>query len=66
MFRHESLENALRMAAEKGHTVTDEASAMEFMGAKPRIVKGRPDNIKITQHEDLALANFYLEQQCIE
>ncbi len=66
MFRHAGLENALRMAAEKGHTVTDEASAMEFIGVKPRIVKGRSDNIKITQHEDLALANFYLEQQCIE
>lgn len=66
MFRHESLKNALLTAAEKGHTVTDEASAMEFMGATPGIVEGRSDNIKITQYEDLALANFYLEQQCIE
>ena len=66
MFRHGSLKNALLMAADRGHTVTDEASAMEFMGAKPRIVNGRSDNIKITQYKDLALAKFYLEQQCIE
>ena len=66
MFLYSSLKNALLMAAEKGHTVTDEASAMEFMGIQPRIVEGRSDNIKITQYQDLALANFYLEQQCIE
>jgi hypothetical protein len=27
------------------------------------IVEGRPDNIKITRPEDLALAEFYLAQQ---
>ncbi len=66
MFRYQSLRNALIKSTQEGHTVTDEASAMEFIGAKPIIVEGRQDNIKITRHDDLALANFYLEQQCLE
>jgi 2-C-methyl-D-erythritol 4-phosphate cytidylyltransferase len=64
MFRHGALRRALREAAERGLAVTDEASALELQGKAPRIVEGRPDNIKITRPEDLALAAFYLEQQC--
>ncbi|MDD5033880.1 MAG: 2-C-methyl-D-erythritol 4-phosphate cytidylyltransferase, partial [Methylococcaceae bacterium] len=47
-------------------TVTDEASALELKGETPRIVEGRPDNIKITRPEDLPLAAFYQELQCCE
>ena len=43
--------------------MTDEASAIELKGYQPRIVEGRPDNIKITRPEDLPLAAFYLEHQ---
>jgi 2-C-methyl-D-erythritol 4-phosphate cytidylyltransferase len=63
MFRYSDLKYALLDAAEKKAVVTDESSAMEFQGLKPKIVAGRPDNIKITRPEDLALATFYLEQQ---
>lgn len=66
MFRYSKLKTALTRAAEGGDSVTDEAGAMESIGANPKIVEGRPDNIKITRQEDLALANFYLEQQCYE
>jgi 2-C-methyl-D-erythritol 4-phosphate cytidylyltransferase len=66
MFRYGALKEALVTAAELGLTVTDEASALELKGQTPRIVEGRPDNIKITRPEDLALAAFYLEQQCCE
>ncbi|MFZ4700558.1 MAG: 2-C-methyl-D-erythritol 4-phosphate cytidylyltransferase [Candidatus Methylumidiphilus sp.] len=66
MFRYGALKEALASAAELGLTVTDEASALELKGQTPRIVEGRPDNIKITRPEDLALATFYLEQQCCE
>ena len=66
MFRYLALKEALTTAAELGLTVTDEASALELKGQTPRIVEGRPDNIKITRPEDLALAAFYLEQQCCE
>ena len=66
MFRYLALKEALTTAAELGLTVTDEASALELKGQTPRIVEGRPDNIKITRPEDLPLAAFYLEQQCCE
>jgi 2-C-methyl-D-erythritol 4-phosphate cytidylyltransferase len=62
MFRYGMLKTALEEA--KGNpAVTDEASALELMGLTPKIVEGRPDNIKITRPEDLALAQFYMGQQ---
>lgn len=64
MFRYGLLRSALEEAAERGNLVTDEASAIELKGYQPRIVEGRPDNIKITRPEDLPLAAFYLENQC--
>ncbi len=62
MFRYQLLEAALENHA-GDLRITDEASALELSGFKPKIVAGRPDNIKITRPEDLALAEFYLEQQ---
>lgn len=64
MFRYGMLISALEEAAERGCQVTDEASAIELKGHQPRIVEGRPDNIKITRPEDLPLAAYYLENQC--
>ncbi len=55
----QNIENALSQKA----TITDEASAMEFAGYEPLLVKGRADNIKVTQPEDLALAEFFLSRQ---
>ena len=66
MFRYGMLRQALEDAAREGSVVTDESSAMERKGWRPRLVEGRPDNIKITRPEDLALAAFYMEQQCCE
>ncbi|KAF0802295.1 4-diphosphocytidyl-2C-methyl-D-erythritol synthase [Alcanivorax xiamenensis] len=43
--------------------ITDEASAMEARGWRPRLVAGNADNIKITVPEDLPLARFYLRRQ---
>jgi 2-C-methyl-D-erythritol 4-phosphate cytidylyltransferase len=62
MFRYGMLKTAL-IEAEGNPAITDEASALELKGLKPKIVEGRPDNIKITRPEDLALATFYLEQE---
>lgn len=66
MFRYGTLKDALIKARESGQVVTDEASAIESAGGRPKIVEGRTDNIKITRSEDLALAKFYLEQQWYE
>ena len=62
MFKYGGLKNALEIA-EGNPAITDEASALELQGLKPKIVEGRPDNIKITRPEDLALAQFYMEHQ---
>lgn len=62
MFKYAMLRDALQQT-EGNPAVTDEASALELVGFSPKIVEGRPDNIKITRPEDLALAQFYLEQQ---
>jgi 2-C-methyl-D-erythritol 4-phosphate cytidylyltransferase len=62
MFRFGMLRDALKQT-EGNPAVTDEASALELLGYTPKIVEGRPDNLKITRPEDLALAQFYLEQQ---
>lgn len=62
MFKYGSLKNALEIA-EGNPAITDEASALELQGFQPKIVEGRPDNIKITRPEDLALAQFYMEHQ---
>lgn len=62
MFPYGLLRQALQNTA-GNPAITDEASALELQGLQPKIVEGRPDNIKITRPEDLALAQFYLEQQ---
>ncbi|MEJ2479246.1 MAG: 2-C-methyl-D-erythritol 4-phosphate cytidylyltransferase [Acidihalobacter sp.] len=62
MFRLAPLLRSLELARENGWTVTDEASAVEQAGLKPRIVEGRADNIKITRPEDLAYAEWLLHR----
>ncbi|TSA21336.1 MAG: 2-C-methyl-D-erythritol 4-phosphate cytidylyltransferase [Betaproteobacteria bacterium] len=59
MFRVARLAEAL-MAA--GDAVTDEASAMEFIGQAPLLVMGSPRNLKVTLPADLALAARYLAE----
>ncbi len=60
MFRLGALRDAMRQSVDTGRNVTDEAQAMELTGARPRLVQGREDNIKITQPEDLKLAEMFL------
>lgn len=62
-FRLGLLRRALAGAAADNQAVTDDASAVERLGLKPRLIEGGSDNIKITRPEDLPLARFYLEQQ---
>ncbi len=58
-----ALDAALETALRAGVEITDEASAMEYTGARPRLVHGAVDNIKITHPGDLALAELYLREQ---
>jgi 2-C-methyl-D-erythritol 4-phosphate cytidylyltransferase len=63
MFRLGTLTAALQGALERHSIVTDEASAIEAMGLAPRLIEGHADNIKITQPEDLDLAELYLRRR---
>jgi len=63
VFRLAALRAALESAMRAGVEITDEASAMEYSGARPRLVHGHADNIKITVPEDLALAELFLREQ---
>jgi 2-C-methyl-D-erythritol 4-phosphate cytidylyltransferase len=65
MFRLAPLRMALRQALSSGRLVTDEASAMELAGHRPRMVQGHRDNIKITLPADLALAAFHLQARSV-
>lgn len=62
-FRYGLLQRALSEALERGVEVNDEASAVEALGLSPLLVQGRPDNLKITHPEDLALAQLILAAQ---
>jgi 2-C-methyl-D-erythritol 4-phosphate cytidylyltransferase len=55
MFHLGDLHRALAGALRAGVAVTDEASALEWAGQRPRLVEGRGDNLKVTRPEDLRL-----------
>lgn len=55
------LRNALQSALQAGATITDEASALEFMQYQPILLEGDARNIKITRPADLELAAFFLQ-----
>lgn len=59
MFRVRLLRAALD-APGMTEIATDEASAVEALGVAPRLIEGRPTNIKITTPDDLALARAIL------
>jgi 2-C-methyl-D-erythritol 4-phosphate cytidylyltransferase len=60
MFGFDLLRRALLTAKERAVAVTDESSAVEMLGIKPKLIAGRSDNIKITMPEDLAYAESIL------
>lgn len=59
LFNNKQLINAITSIQDQ-HLITDEASAIEVAGGKVHLLEGRADNIKVTQAEDLLLAEFYL------
>jgi 2-C-methyl-D-erythritol 4-phosphate cytidylyltransferase len=62
VFRRRALADALQAAAADGVVVTDEAMAMERVGARVLLVEGREDNIKVTMPADLALVEFLISR----
>jgi 2-C-methyl-D-erythritol 4-phosphate cytidylyltransferase len=65
MFRVGELFRALETALGDGASVTDEASAIEYCGGEVLLVPDARDNIKITQPEDLWLAEQIFRRQQI-
>jgi len=61
MFRAGLLAQALHAADRR--RITDEASAVELLGLKPRLVAGSRENIKVTYPEDVAIAQAILERR---
>ena len=59
MFRHGPLRAGLRQG---GAGMTDEASAIEQLGLRPRLVECDSRNLKITYPQDLRLASLILER----
>jgi 2-C-methyl-D-erythritol 4-phosphate cytidylyltransferase len=57
MFRYALLRRALSEIDD----VTDEASAVEALGLKPKLVEGSARNFKVTLPQDAALAEFFLK-----
>ena len=62
-FPLDALRSALGQAMAQGIAITDEASAIEWAQGKVHLVEGRSSNIKVTQPEDLHLAEFYLQHK---
>ena len=64
MFRLGALRSALAAQADSGFAgLTDEASAMELVGHRPRLVPGSAQNFKVTYPEDFALAEAILKSR---
>ena len=60
IFRRGELEGVLEEAIEEQRSVTDEASAMEYVSRRPLLIYGSSNNIKITTADDLKLAQALL------
>jgi 2-C-methyl-D-erythritol 4-phosphate cytidylyltransferase len=61
-FRYEILKDAILRASGEGFRGTDESIVVERTGAKVRLVRGSPYNIKITTPEDLRLGELILKE----
>ena len=61
LFSYTALRDALQRSDLS--TVTDDSSAMEAAGYMPRLVPGRPDNLKVTTLDDLELAAIILQSR---
>lgn len=60
MFRFGILKQAIEKALYDGVLITDEASAIEYIGLQPKMLLGQSENIKVTLPEDLSLAALFI------
>ncbi len=62
-FNHDLLKRAHEKAKQDGFYGTDDASLVERIGVKVRVVDGSYENIKITTPEDLVLGETILQNK---
>ena len=62
VFDFDMLRAALKKAEQDEFSVTDDASAVEYLGMKVKIVEGDERNIKVTTPMDLKIAEMLLEE----
>ena len=62
VFDFDLLRGALKKADQDGFSVTDDASAVEYLGMAVKIVEGDERNIKVTTPMDLKIAEMLLEE----
>ena len=65
VFRRRALLAAHKAAAREDYLGTDDASLVERMGGRVRVVESTRDNLKVTLPEDLALAEATLERRLL-
>lgn len=63
MFKAGELQIAIETGLANGVVITDESSAIEAAGLPSMLIEASSENLKITQPEDLALAEFILMSQ---
>jgi len=63
MFRFGLLRQALRAALDQGLAVTDEASAVEAAGYRPRLIPGSLRNAKVTWPDDQKMVEHFLAME---
>lgn len=62
LFRLDHLTEALEQGNSRNAPFADEVTAMQSAGHRPRLVKGRQSNMKVTHSEDLVVAEFWLSR----
>ena len=62
VFPTRTLMAAYRCALKQGITATDDASLVEAMGGRVRMIEGNPENLKITTPRDLEAAVAYVRK----
>ena len=63
MFPRGLLRQALDVARQAGRIPTDEAQAVEWLGMRPLLVPGNPQNLKVTHAADLDIAAAILDSR---
>ena len=63
VFDADLIKGALSRAVEKNLPLTDDCSAMEMMGVKTYVVEGDAGNIKLTEPDDMVLAEAILKNR---